>query len=122
MELEQISSGKVLGLTSIELSDDSIELNPFCFYEEVQSNNLINKLFQFVIEWAKINKINKIFSYTDNRWRDEDNCKKLGFILETEFAPEYKFADIKNKLRLDTNSGDFPRIWDCGKKRWIFNI
>jgi hypothetical protein len=67
----------------------------------------------------------------------------MGFILEKELAPDYSYVLLSNpKIRIPkqkmkkknincpknktesefTKELGYSRIWDCGKKRWVFNF
>jgi len=85
----------------------------------------------------------EIISWSDNRWSQGNVYKKLGFELEEELPPDYSYFDYKNgakkgrvsKQSQQKNKTNCPkdltekewslqnglwRIWDCGKKRWVF--
>lgn len=79
-----------------------------------------------------------IKSWSDNRWSNGNLYRKLGFILHDELNPDYSYF-IKNsriskqkmtkgKMKALDNETEyecakrlgFDRIWDCGKKTWIY--
>ena len=85
----------------------------------------------------------KIISWSDNRWSQGNVYKKLGFTLEKELKVDYTYVKINNtqakriskysqqKKKTNCPKGmtekewafqrGLSRIWDCGKKRWVFN-
>jgi hypothetical protein len=86
-----------------------------------------------------------IVSFADNRWSNGNLYEKIGFKLEKTLNPDYYYTDYKNrwhksnfrKSRLKsrfknvdltltefeiTQDLGYDRIWDCGKKRYIWKI
>ena len=89
------------------------------------------------------NKIKEIISWSDNRWSVGSVYRKLGFVLAEELKPDYSYVDLKRPHRRISkqsqqkkktgcpqgmtelewaNQRGLSRIWDCGKKRWLYNI
>ena len=88
----------------------------------------------------------KLISYSDNRWFTGEMYERLGFTLEKELNPDYKYSknqmvEPKNhfsRTRLAAREDiDFRpeesehqnclrngwyRIYDCGKKRWVMEV
>jgi len=90
-----------------------------------------------------------VISYSDNTVSQGGVYDRLGFKLEAELPPDYKYVDkskvpsrrshkanftrskLKNKL-LNFNPAEsekqncqrhgYYRIWDCGKKKWTLNL
>lgn len=120
-----------------------IVLTRLCFKQGCQIIGGASKLFAACINWCKKNKINKIISWSDNRWSNGLIYKKLKFESIQELKPDYFYVQIKNpKERISkqsqkkSNTGcpknvsekefalqnGLSKIWDCGKIRWEFLI
>lgn len=118
-------------------------LNRMCFLPNMQIIGGADKLFKAGISWAKEKKYLSIISWSDNRWSNGKIYEKLGFTLEDELNPDYSYVNIKRPVvRIPKQSmtkkatkcpteftevewcmiNGFGRIWDCGKKRWKFNL
>ena len=90
-----------------------------------------NKNYTLVIgSFSRILKyfINKyepefILSYSDNMMSDGDIYRKFGFFLDSEITPTYTLlVDKQRKHRLTVeNSNKYPKIWNAGLKKWIWN-
>ena len=99
------------------------------------------KLFKACVEWCAKNGIEKIISWSDNRYSDGSVYEKLGFNKSGKLPPDYQYVNMKNpKKRISkqsqskkksqcpfgmtelewANSRGLSRIWDCGKIRWEF--
>jgi hypothetical protein len=86
----------------------------------------------------------KIFSYSNNEWSNGDLYRSLGFDLAKEIPPSYwylkpreeklfhRFNFSKQKLikmgydgnlteRQITRQMGLMKIWDCGKKLWVYD-
>lgn len=118
-------------------------INRLCFKPDFQIIGGASKLLKKCIDWCKENNCNKITTWSDNRWSSGITYTKIGFELEEEIKPDYSYVDTKIKYkrvskqsRKKSNTScpkdktekqyakeqGFSRIWDCGKKRWVFNI
>lgn len=90
--------------------------------------------------FSKINKNVPIISWSDNRYTEGEVYKRLGFVLDKELPISYDYFNkdnqykskqsmAKNKIGALSNQTEkektkelgWNRIWDCGKKRWIYN-
>lgn len=93
---------------------------------------------------GKGKKYSKIISWSDNRWSKGDVYECLGFKLDGDLKPDYSYVNIKNpnKKRISKQSQakkktgcpegktehewclekGLSRIWDCGKKRWVYEL
>jgi hypothetical protein len=126
-----------------DASRKEITLDRLCFKDSYQVIGGSSKLFAKCLEWAKNNGCKKIISFSDNRWSLGNVYLKMGFILEKEYGPDYSYVEINNpRKRLSKQSQKkditncpkdltehvwaiqrgLARIYDCGKKRWVFNI
>lgn len=119
---------------------NDLVLDRLCFKDDIQIIGGASKLFTRCIDWAKKNNYCKIISWSDNRWSMGQVYLKLKFILEKEYGPDYSYVNIskpysriskqsqKKKYPSDKTERDLclenglARIWDCGKKKWLFNI
>jgi predicted GNAT family N-acyltransferase len=126
-----------------DASRKEITLDRLCFKDNYQVIGGSSKLFNKCLSWAKNNNYKKIISFSDNRWSLGNVYLKMGFILEKEYGPDYSYVEINNpRKRLSKQSQKkdmtncpegltehvwaiqrgLARIYDCGKKRWVFNI
>ena len=94
---------------------------------------------QRLLHYAKQN-YNKIITWSDNRWSTGKIYEKAGFVMEKNMNADYSYFDNKKVYRIPTQSmqkkkigcpdhmteHEFTlskgiyRIYDCGKKRWVF--
>lgn len=117
-------------------------LSRLAFKRDVSVLGGSGKLFSSLKDWAKENKFKVILSWSDNSISDGDIYDVLKFNFEDEHAPSYFYIDRKagvyrtkqsqrktNKQRpsgmnirqWNDTRGVFA-IWDCGKKKWSYNI
>lgn len=121
---------------------NTLVLDRLCFKKETQIIGGANKLFKRIIQWAKNNNYNKIKTWSDNRWSKGEVYKKMNFILDKELKPDYSYVCNKKRKRISKQSQQkkktncpsnmtelewatergFARIWDCGKKRWVYKL
>lgn len=120
-----------------------ITLDRLCFKKYFNIIGGSSRLFKLCLAWAKNNNYNSIISWSDNRWSSGSVYQKLGFILEEELKADYCYVNYKNptqrisKQSQSKNNNGCPinkterewclelglaRIWDCGKKRWKYEI
>jgi hypothetical protein len=117
-----------------------IILNRMCFESNTTVVGGASKLFKTFCLKAKAMGFTSVISWSDNRWSEGKVYEKLGFSLEQELPPDYSYVKRqkrfskqslkktpeerllgKTELELRREQG-FDRIWDCGKKRWVFNL
>jgi hypothetical protein len=127
----------------IDASKKEITLDRLCFKDGVQILGGASKLFAKCSEWARNNGYKKIISFSDNRWSLGKVYERMGFLLEKEYRPDYSYVEVNNarkrisKQSQKKNITNCPqeltehswalqrglaRIYDCGKKRWIFEL
>lgn len=127
----------------LDVSKKEITLDRLCFKDGVRIVGGASKLFSKCLEWAKNNNYKKIISFSDNRWSLGNVYKKMGFVLEKEYGPDYSYVLTNNpRKRLSKQSQKksmtecpegltehvwalqrgLARIYDCGKKRWVFEL
>lgn len=123
--------------------ENVLVLNRLCFLDNTTVVGGASRLFEIAVEYARTNKYNKIVSWSDNRWSSGAIYNILGFKLEKEIPPDYSYVDMakpyrrhskqsmsKRKLGCPGNISEheyalslgYSRIWDCGKKRFVFEI
>ena len=116
-------------------SNKELILNRFAIKDGVSIAGGASKLFKNA---CKILPKGLIKSWSDNRWSQGNVYEKLGFILQGELPPDYSYvykqtrvskqSQQKNKTKCPTELTEvewahqrgFYRIWDCGKKVWVF--
>lgn len=121
-------------------NNESIILQRMCFKTGYQIAGGASKLFSVFKKEAKLYS-NSIISWSDNRISEGNVYNKMGFILFKNLPPDYSYvkhgvynrfskqslkktkeeqALNKTESMLRTEQG-YYKIWDCGKKTWIFN-
>jgi hypothetical protein len=126
---------KSLGSNS---KDGDFEMYRFCNKLNYSIVGGASKLFKYFINNFGVNKI---VSYSDNRYFDGSLYEKLGFIYNGETKPSYWYAkninryhrfkfrkDVLVKDGYDPNKTEkeimkergYNRIYDCGNKKWVF--
>lgn len=143
-----LHDGELLGVMSLGRHhrqngrSDAIVLDRLCFKSGVQVIGGASKLFKQCVLWAKKEGYRSIVTWSDNRWSPGRIYQQLGFCLDRELPPDYSYVMPPKKQRLSKQSqkksavGCPPektelewaterglyRIWDCGKKRWKYEI
>jgi hypothetical protein len=122
--------------------ENDIVLSRLCFKDNTNVQGGSGKLFKSFVQWAKEEGYEKIISWSDNCWTEGNIYKVLGFTMDKEYGPDHFYWDINNhryfsKQSQKKSSVNCPegmterewcmerglyRIWDCGKKRWIFDL
>lgn len=140
-------NGNLVGLMSFgkhhrQQQEDCV-LTRLCFLPGYTVIGGSSRLFRSGIEWAKNQGYEKIISWSDNRWSQGNVYSKIGFTLDKEWGADYAYVPMKRptsriakqnmqKKFINCPVGTkehehaltlgFSRIWDCGKKRWIYNL
>lgn len=138
---EELLGVMSLGRHNRQISD--IVLDRLCFRDGISVIGGASKLFSQCVKWARDNNYAKIISFSDNRWSLGRVYERMNFVMEKESGPDYSYVEIgrankrisKQSQKKQTvncpeeltevawaNQRGLSRIWDCGKKRWIFNI
>jgi hypothetical protein len=128
---------KSLGYDSKE---GSYEMLRFCNKLNYNVVGGASKLFKHFI---KTNNPKQIISYSDNRYFDGSLYERLGFEFIVDTKPNYFYVinhnrenrfkyrkDVLVKEGFDSNKTEkdimrgrgFNRIWDCGNKKWLYQI
>jgi len=118
-------------------------LSRLCFADGCQIVGGASKLFKFCLNWCKLNNFKKIISWSDNRWSNGHIYEVLGFELIKNSLPDYYYINHYKPLKRYTKQSkkkrttkcpegktesewvkenNFNKIWDCGKKRWVYNF
>ena len=121
----------------------AVVLTRLCFMPGVNIVGGASKLFKSCVEWCRKNGMEKIVSWSDNRYSAGGVYEKMGFKRADDLPPDYYYVDMKNpKRRISkqspskkqsscpshmtelqwANSRGLSRIWDCGKIRWEFKV
>ncbi len=121
----------------------TIVLDRLCFKSDVQVLGGASKLFSRCVDWAKKNNHKKIISFSDNRWSLGKVYEAMNFKLDLDSKPDYSYVKVQSpserlskqsqkKKAVDCPEGmtelewatqrGLARIWDCGKKRWLFSL
>jgi hypothetical protein len=120
---------------------DVFVLQRMCFAGGVLVVGGASKLFQALKRWCIAQEIQKLISWSDNRWSEGNVYTKLGFTLESETICDYSYfrdgetsriskqslkKTPKERLTGKTESvlreeQGYLRIWDCGKKAWTYD-
>jgi hypothetical protein len=130
--------GKLRKSLGSDSKDCDFEMYRFCNKLNYSVVGGASKLFKYFI---KNFNVNKIVSYSDNRYFDGSLYEKLGFIYNGETKPSYWYTKNINryhrfKFRKDVLVKDgynpnktekeimkergYNRIYDCGNKKWVF--
>lgn len=120
-----------------------ILLNRLCFKGGCHVIGGATKLFVKCKEWAKQNNHERIVSFSDNRWSQGHIYKVMGFKLDEELGPDYSYVSFKQTTERFSKQSQqksktgcpkdvaerewalrhgLARIWDCGKKRWVYEL
>lgn len=115
-------------------------LNRLAFLQNVKIIGGSSKMFKFAVTKLKELGISEVTTYSDNRWSSGNVYNKMGFVLDKELPIDYfyvKSKKIYSKQSLKKTNAEkltdeteydlrlaqgYDRVWDCGKKRWIFKI
>ena len=123
-------------------SDECVILSRMAFQNNTTVIGGASKMFKHFCEWSRKSGYTKVVSWSDNSWTDGKIYETLGFDLEREYNEDYFYWDMKNNLyvskqsqkksitKCPTNMTEHEwalerglyRIWDCGKKKWVFNL
>lgn len=136
-------NGNVVGSMSAaphhRLNDPKIVvLNRMAFRTNTTVIGGASKLFSAFVKWAKEQGYEKIISWSDSCITEGNIYHILGFNLLGESRPDYFYWDAKNDCYVSKQSlkklgsgkqarewekeNKIYRIWDCGKKKWVFDL
>lgn len=120
----------------------TVVLSRLCFLDNTTVQGGSSKLFSKFVAWAREQKYERIISWSDNCLTNGDIYRVLGFDLDREYGPDYFYWDIKahryhSKQSQQKRATNCPpgiterewamqrnlyRIWDAGKKTWVYNL
>lgn len=132
--------GVITGAPHHRNIQDVFVLDRLCFKAGISVVGGASKLFSALVDYSKTNKYTKIISWSDNRWSQGNVYKQLNFALECNLPPDYSYCKghkrfskqslkknpkkddmSKTERQLRTEQG-YDRIYDCGKKRWVYSL
>jgi hypothetical protein len=119
-----------------------IVLSRLCFEDGLTVVGGASKLFSAFATWAKNENYTQILSWSDNIYTNGGIYPKLGFTLGDTLLPDYFYWDMKKNEYISKRSQTkkktncpvemterewaiergLYRIWDCGKKRWEYQL
>lgn len=125
-----------------QTGNNEIVLNRLCFLNNCNVRGGSTRLFSYFKKWAEEEGYSSIISWSDNCWTEGNIYGVLGFQLNREYMPDYFYWDSKtnkyvSKQSQRKSSTNCPenlterewciqrnlyRIWDCGKKKWVYEI
>lgn len=134
---------KIEGIISIgrhHRDRDLFILNRLAFSKNTRIVGGVSKMMKYIKIKLREHNVNKLITYSDNRWSNGNVYKVNGFKLESNIPHDYYY--IKGKRRYSKQSlkktvaeratgkterelrrkQGFLRIWDCGKKKWVLDI
>lgn len=124
-------------------SHNSLVLDRMVFKQGITVVGGASRLFKMAHSWCQNNNIDKLVTWSDNRWSQGNIYNVLGFDFEEELKPDYSYVNISSpKKRISKQSMSkaktgcpkdmtekqwceqkkHGRIWDCGKKRFSKTI
>ncbi len=124
------------------VTGNPVVLSRLCFSRSCTVQGGSSKLFKALTGWAKQEGYDRVISWSDNCWTEGNIYKTLGFSLMAEYPPDYFYWDTRNHKYISKQSqrkkatncpqgmterdwcierGLF-RVWDCGKKVWIYYL
>lgn len=121
---------------------EAVVLSRLCFKHGVNLQGGSTKLFKRFVEWAKESGFKQVISWSDNTWAKGGIYKVLGFELAQTYPPDYFYWHAEGKKVYSKQSQqkkktgcppglterewcierELYRIWDCGKKKWVYNL
>lgn len=132
--------GSIVGAMSFgqhhrQTEQDVLVLSRLCWKDDHMVVGGSQRLF------AQIPKVKPIVSWSDNRWSSAGGVyTRLGFEMERDYTPSYDYTNsnghfkrkqsmMKSIIRATPEQTEeeralelgWYRIYDCGKKKWVFN-
>lgn len=124
-------------------NSSDILLDRLCFKHGFRIQGGASKLFNRAIVWAQIRGIDRIISFSDNRYSLGNVYEKLNFKLDKELEPDYfylrkddplvyfsKQSQRKQNVNCPENKTEkewasergLVQVFDAGKKKWSFKL
>lgn len=121
---------------------NAIVLSRLCFKDGYNVQGGASRLFKAFKTWAVEHDYEKVISWSDNKWTEGNIYKVLGFKCGENLRPDYlywnpsentyhsKQSQRKNAVACPKHLNEeqwaaergLYKIFDCGKKRWIYNL
>lgn len=118
-----------------------VVLNRMAFQRGITVVGGASKMLNYALDFLPP-KTRSIISWSDNSYSSGNVYKKIGFHLDGELPPDYSYLVnnrrvakqkcTKKRLKAKGAIGNtekemasylkYYRIWDCGKKRWVFYL
>lgn len=135
---------EIIAVTVWKKYSSELRLERYCTSKIVIGG--LGKLLKSAKQWAIENDCTKIITFSDNEISDGSLYEKLGFVQDKILAPDYKYVykntrihkfnfrlkRFKNDPELEYDPSmterelallnDIPRVWDCGKIKWVIEI
>lgn len=133
-----LNNGVIVGSVSFSAhhrKSSQLSLNRLAFKDGIQVVGGASKLIKNSLNALKT----EVVTWSDNRWTDGKLYEKCGFVFDGELEPDYSYilndrtrrskqASTKNKLKIPDDVTEHQwhldqgilRIYDCGKKRWLW--
>ena len=135
--------GRLVAVMVIKKTGDSAYLERYATSCHVVGG--MGKLLKPALKWCRENDVTQLVTFSDNQVSDGHSYATLGFTLDRELPPDYKYfygngRQHKFGFRLKRFRDDpqlywqeglterelaelnhIPRVWDAGKKRWTIN-
>jgi len=118
-----------------------VVLDRMCFKHNIRIIGGASKLFSRAVKWAIENNVERIVSFSDNRWSLGGVYEKIGFKLDKNLTPDYfytsnnkQYLSKQSQRKTATNCPDdltekewaekrgLKQVYDAGKKRWVYKI
>ena len=136
---EELLSVMTFGPHPRQSHENVIILDRFAVASGINVRGGASKLFNTAMAWLKESCVEKVVSWSDNRWSTGRVYSKLGFSLAENLPPDYSYVKAacprerlskqsQKKNRTACPEGltesewatqrGLARVWDCGKKRW----
>ena len=133
----------VLSLGRHHRNKNEIILDRMCFKSSVRVVGGASKMFAAALKWAGDNLVEKITSYSDNRYSLGTVYERLGFKLDKELLPDYFYMHTEDPTKVFSKQSQkksnvncpshltekewaskrgLVQVFDAGKKRWIYQL
>lgn len=135
--------GVITGSKHHRQNQNSFVLQRLCFKQGYQIAGGASKLFKYLKQYAISQGFKELVSWSDNRISEGNVYEKLNFILKREYNQDYSYVlegsynkrynkqgqkktkeeRLINKTEAELRKDQgYYRIWDCGKKLWVFSL
>ena len=136
--------GNLVALSTWRKLKDCLYLDRYCTSCTVIGG--MGKLLKAGRRWGKEHGCTHIATFSDHEVSDGGLYQKLGFTRDKELKPDYRYVVDGNRVhkfnyrlkrfRSDSNLAyqeglserelallnGIPRVWDCGKTRWVMEL